>query len=72
MLPRQSVFLGEQNTEEKINMNYLSPRSQLKTLDVLPSGYTFRKNGDHVLFYKSEENKMPIPEVTDCIRIDSE
>ena len=37
-----------------------------------PSGYTFRKNDDHVLFYKLEENKISIPEVTDCIRIDSE
>ena len=37
-----------------------------------PSGYTFRKNDDHVLFYKLEENEMSIPEVIDCIRIDSE
>ena len=36
------------------------------------SGYTFRKNDDHVLFYKLEENEMSIPEVTNCIRIDSE
>ena len=36
------------------------------------SGYTFRKNEDHVLFYKLEENEMSIPEVIDCIRIDSE
>ena len=26
-----------------------------------PSGYTFRKNGDHVLFYKLDENEMSIP-----------
>ena len=37
-----------------------------------PSGYTFRKNDDHVLFYKLEENKMSILEVTDCIKIESE
>ena len=36
-----------------------------------PNGYTFRKNDDHVLFYKLEENEISIPEVTDCIRIDS-
>ena len=36
-----------------------------------PSGYTFRKNDDRVLFYKLEENEMSIPEVIDCIRIDS-
>ena len=30
-----------------------------------PSCYTFRKNDDHVLFYKLEENKMSILEVTD-------
>ena len=28
-----------------------------------PIWYTFRKNDDHVLFYKSEENKMSILEV---------
>ena len=37
-----------------------------------PSRYTFRKNDDHVLFYELEENEMSIPEVIDCIRIDSE
>ena len=37
-----------------------------------PSWYTFRKNDDHVLFCKLEENKMSVLEVTDCIRIDSE
>ena len=38
-----------------------------------PSGYTLRKNDDQVLFYKLEKNDMSIiPEVTDCIRIDSE
>ena len=37
-----------------------------------PSRYTFRKNDDHVLFYKLEENDMSIPEVIDCFRIDSE
>ena len=37
-----------------------------------PSVYTFRKNDDHVLFYKLEENEMSIPEVIDYIRIDSE
>ena len=37
-----------------------------------PSRYTFRKNDDHVLFYKLEENEMSIPEVIDRIRIDSE
>ena len=36
------------------------------------SWYTFRKIDDHVSFYKLEENKMSILEVTDCIRIDSE
>ena len=30
-----------------------------------PSWYTFRRNDDHVLFYKLEENKMSIFEVTD-------
>ena len=33
--------------------------------------FTFRKNDDHVLFYKLEEKKMPVLEVTDYIRIDS-
>ena len=37
-----------------------------------PSGCTFRKNDDHVLFYKLEENEISIPEMTGCIRIDSE
>ena len=37
-----------------------------------PSGYTFRKNDDHILFHKLEENEMSIPEVIDCIRIDFE
>ena len=38
-----------------------------------PSGYTLRKNDDQVLFYKLEKNDMSIiPEMTDCIRIDSE
>ena len=76
MLPHQSVFLGEHRGNvyiKKINMNHLSPRTQLKTLHVWitvsPSGYTFRKNDNHVLFHKSEENKTSIHEVTDCIRI---
>ena len=38
----------------------------------IPSWYTFRKNDDHILFYKLEENKTSILEVTDCIIIDSE
>ena len=33
---------------------------------------SFRKNDDHVLFYKLEENETSIPEVTDCIKIDAE
>ena len=76
MLPHQSVFLGEHRGNvyiKRINMNHLSPRTQLKTLESFPpSGYTFRKNDDHVLFYKLEENEMSIPKVIDCIRIDSE
>ena len=80
MLPYQSVFLGEHRGNvyiKKINMNNVSPRTQVKDSKCLnesfsPSGYTFRKNDDHVLFYKLEGNEMSIPEVTNCIRIDSE
>ena len=50
-------------------MNHLSPRTHLS---LYLSWYTFRKIDDHALFYKLEENKMSILEVTDCIRIDSE
>ena len=32
---------------------------------VPPSGYTFRKNDDHVLSYKLKENEMLISEVID-------
>ena len=74
MLPHQFVFLGEHRGNvyiKKINMNHLSPRTLLNE-SFPPSGYTFRKNDDLVLFYKLEENEMSIPEVTDCIRIDSE
>ena len=39
---------------------------------VPPSGYTFSKNDDHILFYKLKESEMSIGEVTDCIRVDSE
>ena len=77
MLPQhKSVFLGEHRGNvyiKKINMNHLSLRTQLKTLHVWitvsPSEYTLRKNDHHVLFYKLDENKMSIPEVTDCTRM---
>ena len=82
MLPHQSVFLGEHRGNvyiKKINMNLLSPRTHLiftylneSFTPSSPSCYTFRKSDDHVLFYKLEENKMSILEVTDCIKIESE
>ena len=120
MSPNQSIFLEEYRGNiyiKKINMNHLSPRTQLTfscnnvvkqpniplksccvhTVRVLKyvwliqnilhernrdficlneifplSGYTFRKNDDHVLFYQLQENKMSISEVTGCIIIDSE
>ena len=63
MLPHQSAFLREHRGNvyiKKINTNHLSPTTQLKTLNVWmkvsPIAYTYKKNYDHVLFCKLEEN----------------
>ena len=66
MLPHQSVFLGEHRGNVciyKINMNHSSPwtHSNLYIFEWkfyrTPSWYTFRKNDDHVLLYKLQENE---------------
>ena len=35
-----------------------------------PTGYTFQKYDDHVVFYRLETNMLNVPEVTDCVRVD--
>ena len=69
--PRKRLYQEDQYHEPFISKD---PVKDSKCLNesFSPSGYTFRKNDDHALFYKLEENKMSIPEVIDCIRIDSE
>ena len=40
-------------------------------LNFLDSGYRFAKHGDHAVLYKFVLNELSIPQITECIRIDS-
>ena len=35
-----------------------------------PSGYTFTKYDDLIVYYQMEINELSVPEVTGCIRVD--
>ena len=68
--PRKRLYQEDQY-ESFISKNSVKDSKCLNE-SFSPSGYTFRENHDHALFYKLGENEMSIPEVIDCIRIDSE
>ena len=40
-------------------------------LKFLDKSYQFQRNEDNVVFYKIEVNKISVPKVTECIRIDT-
>ena len=68
--PRKRLYQEDQY--EAFTANDLIENLDCLNENSSPIGYTFKRNDDHVLFYKLEINDTSIPEVTNCIRIDSE
>ena len=65
--PRKRLYQEDQY--ESFISKYSVKDSKCLNGSFFLSGYTIRKNDDHVLFYKLEENEMSIPEVIDCMII---
>lgn len=68
--PRKRIFQEEQY------QTFLADDS-IKTLsdineNLTPSGYSFKQKDDHVIFYKLIYNEMSVPEVSECILVDTE
>ena len=71
--PKERVFQEDELQKYKTNF-LIESFSDINEslLEYLEKGFTYSKYDDHVVFYKTVRNELSIPQVTDCIRIDSD
>ena len=67
--PKKRVFQEEQ-LDESLDYDIIKSFTDFDALS--PSGYTFTKYGDHIVYYQMEINELSVPEVAGCIPVDIE
>ena len=71
-VPRKSSI---KRVHQQDQGSYLKNRKKSKRFEdidstLTPSGYTFHKYDNHVVFYRLETSVLSVPEVTDCVPVD--
>ena len=70
-IPRKSSkkrIFQEEQLDEFLDYDIIKSFTDFDTLT--PSGYTFTKYDDHIVYYQMEINELSVPEVKGCIRVD--
>ena len=65
---REYTVFQEEQLDEFLDYDIIKSFTDFDTLT--PSGYTFTKCGDHIVYYQMGINELSVPEVTGCIRVD--
>ena len=72
-LPKERIFQQDEYERYKADFTIESfDEINESLLEFLGPDYECTRYDDHVIFYKFIKNELSVPEVTDCIRIDSE
>ena len=64
---KKHIFQEEQ-LDKFLDYDIIKSFTDFDTLT--PSGYTFTKYDDHIVYYQMEIHELSVPEVTGCIRVD--
>ena len=70
-IPQKSLkkrIFQEEQLDEFLDYDIIKSFTDFDTLT--PSGYTFTKYDDHIVYYQMEINELSVPEVTGCIHVD--